>query len=127
MLNKALEFVIGDISGKKEYRQLEKRINQLPKEYNVAFKKIRKYMYTVSAPNGDMEVFNDLTIFVNMLELFEEAVAEGKRVNEVIGNDADQFADNLMLANSKNPETTRTKLNAEIQAYFQKEEKNHVK
>lgn len=127
MFNKAIEFVIGDLEGKKAYRQLEKRVNQLPKAYRLAFKKIRQYMYTVSAPNGDQEIFNDLTIFENMLELFEVGVAEGKQVSEIIGQDADQFADNLMIAHSQNSETVRTKLNAEIHAYFHKEAKEDVK
>lgn len=123
MLDSIIKLVIGDLEAKKEYKRLMKRVDALPEEYRHAFKRIRNYMYNVGAPNGDMTIFTDLTVFISLLDLFEASAAEGKAILDVIGNDADKFADELMLASSGNSETLGEKLNREIKEHFNKEGK----
>ncbi len=123
MLDSIIKLVVGDLEDKREYKQLMKRVDALPEEYRYAFKKIRTYMYSVGAPNGDMTIFTDLTMLINLVDLFEASAAEGKRVLDVIGKDVGQFADALMNATAGSSETPGDKLNREIKEKFGKEEK----
>lgn len=120
MLKRFMDLVIGDIDGKKQYRNMVKRVHLLPREYSSAFKKIQKYMYTTGAPNGDAAVFSDLSIFIGMAELFEDSAAAGKTVADIVGNDVSKFADEFMLAYSTaTTETIGAKLNREIMEHFE--------
>ncbi len=123
MLDSVIKLIIGDLGEKKEYKNLVKRVDALPKEYRLAFKKIQNYMYTVGSPHGDLVMFTDLTMFTNLVELFEESAAEGKGVLEVIGSDVSKFVDEYMNAYSSDSETIRQKINREIKQHFGKEGK----
>lgn len=68
--------IIGDLDEKSEYKQMIKRVDKLPRDYNYAFKKIRKYMYTVGAPGDDMTIFTDMTMFTDLIDLFELRVSD---------------------------------------------------
>ena len=117
MSKSIIELVIGDLGEKREYRQFMKRVDALPKDYRFAFKKIQHYLYNFSA------LGSDLTVFTDLLELFESSSAEGRPILEVIGDDVAAFSDELLSASTKNVISAREKLNKEIQDYFLKEEK----
>ncbi|MDE6476078.1 MAG: DUF1048 domain-containing protein [Erysipelotrichaceae bacterium] len=121
MLDNFIKLVIGDLDEKREYKELMKRVDALPKEYSFAFKKIQKYMYTVGAPGGDMNIFTDMTMFQDLVELFEISVADGRKIVDVIGNDADKFSDEFMSAYRMDRGAMREKLNSEIMERFNKE------
>lgn len=123
MLDSIIKLVIGDLEEKREYKQFMKRVDALPEDYHYAFKKIRNYMYSVGAPNGDMTIFTDMTMFINLVDLFETSAAEGKSVLDVIGDDVGKFSDELMRASSSNFEAPNEKLNREIREEFNKEGK----
>lgn len=117
MFKSFIQLIVGDLEDKRIYRQFKKRVNALPKDYRFAFKKIQHYLYYVDISGCDMSLFTDL------VELFEDSAAHGKSVVEIVGNDVAAFCDELVLASSiKNP-TTREKLNKEILDYFNKEVK----
>lgn len=123
MFDRIIKLAIGDLEGKKEYRQMMKRVSALPDDYRLAFKKIQNYMYNTGAPNGDTTIFTDPLVFENLVELFEASAANGKKLYEVIGSDVSQFADDFMDAHSiDSPKTVRQKLNREIAEYFKKKE-----
>ncbi len=126
MLDGLIKLVIGDLEEKKEYRQMMKRVDSLPQEYGLAFKKIQHYMYSVGAPGGDMTIFTNLSVFTGLIELFETSAADGKKIPEVIGSDVSKFADDFMSAYITDAKTVRDKLNREIAEYFGKEGKSHV-
>lgn len=121
MLDNFIKLVIGDLDEKREYKELMKRVDALPKEYSFAFKKIQKYMYTVGAPGGDMNIFTDMTMFQDLVELFEISAADGRKIVDVIGNDADKFSDEFMSAYRMDRGAMREKLNSEIMERFNKE------
>lgn len=121
MLDNFIKLVIGDLDEKREYKELMKRVDALPKEYSFAFKKIQKYMYTVGAPGGDIRIFTDMTMFKDLVELFEISVADGRKIVDVIGNDADKFSDEFMSAYMIDRGAMREKLNSEIMERFNKE------
>jgi Uncharacterized protein conserved in bacteria len=99
---------------KRAYKQMMKRVNALPKDYQFTFRKIQHYMYCVGAPNGDMTIFTDLTMFTDLVDLFEASAAEGRQVLDVIGSDVGKFSDEYMRASATNTETLREKLNKEV-------------
>lgn len=121
MIDKFIKLIIGDLDEKREYKQMMKRVEALPKDYSFAFKKIQKYMYTVGAPGGNMTIFTDMTMFTDLVDLFEVSAADGRQVIDVIGSDVDKFCDEFMSAYITNSETLREKLNKEIMEKFNNE------
>jgi DNA-binding ferritin-like protein (Dps family) len=107
---------------KRAYKQMMKRVDALPKEYRFAFHKIQHYMFTVGPVGGDMKIFTDLTMFTNLVDLFEESAAEGRQVLVVIGSDVGKFCDEFMRAFVGNTETLREKLNKEVTEKLSRED-----
>lgn len=123
MLNSITKLIIGDLDEKKAYKQMMKRVDNLPRDYKIAFKGIQKYINTIGAPGGDMSIFKDLTLFIDLIELFETSAAEKREVIDVIGSDIDKFTDEFMKAYVNGAETRQEKLNREIMEKFNKEVK----
>ena len=73
MFNSIKKLIIGDLDDKHKYKQMMKRIDDLPKDYNFVFKQIQKYINTVGGVSGDITMFNNLNIFEDLLDLFEES------------------------------------------------------
>lgn len=121
MLDNFIKLIIGDLDEKREYKQMMKRVDELPKDYRFAFKKIQKYMYTVGAPDGNMTIFTDITMFTDLLDLFEVSAASGRKITDVIGSDVSKFSDEFMRAHIIDTETLKEKLNKEIMEKFNKE------
>jgi DNA-binding ferritin-like protein (Dps family) len=120
MLDSIIKLIIGDLEEKRAYKQLMKRVDALPKDYQLAFCKIQHYMYSVGASGVDMTIFTDLTMFADMVDLFEASAAEGKQVLDVIGSDVGNFSDEFMRASVPPTETQREKINKEIMDKFNK-------
>lgn len=123
MFDSIIKLIIGDLDDKRAYKQMMKRVDALPKDYNFAFRKIQNYIYTVGSINADMTIFENMTMFTDLIDLFESSATEGRQVIEVIGSDVDSFSDEFMSAYITNTETKREKLNKEIAEKFNKEEK----
>ena len=121
MIDNFIKLIIGDLNEKREYKQMMKRVDELPKDYNFAFKNIQKYMYSVGAPGGDITIFTDMTMFKDLVDLFEASAADGRQVIDVIGSDVSKFCDEFMSAYITNSETLGKKLNKEIMEKFNKE------
>lgn len=45
-----------------------------------------------------MTIFTDLTMFTDLVDLFEASAAEGREVLDVIGSDVGKFCDEFMRA-----------------------------
>ncbi|MEK5237485.1 DUF1048 domain-containing protein [Paenibacillus sp. FSL L8-0470] len=122
MLDSIIKLIIGDMEEKRAYKQMMKRVDALPKDYRFAFRKIQHYMFSVGPlGGGDMTIFTDLTMFKDLVDLFEASAAEGRQVLDVIGSDVGKFSDEFMRASVTNTETMREKLNKEIMEKFNKE------
>lgn len=92
IINKFLDTVIGMREEKKEYREFKKKMNALPKEYRIVLEQIEKYMWNFAADGSMMQVI--YTVY----EMFEEAIADGKDVLEVTGDDVVAFCEGIMQA-----------------------------
>ncbi len=121
MFDNFIKLVIGDLDKKREYKQLMKRVDELPQDYKYAFKKIQKYMYTVGSPNKDITIFTDMTMFTDLVELFETSAADKRQIIDVIGRDIDKFSDEFMSSYTNNSENLRDRLNRDIMEKFNKE------
>lgn len=102
-----LNKIIGDLGEKKEWKQTEARAKKLPKDFAVAYEEIKKYIWHTAGTET-------ITPFKNLVELFEEAAANGKSVLEVIGSDVATFADELVRDEKSYFKKKRNQLNDDI-------------
>lgn len=80
------------IQGKKEWRALLARVKALPKDYQIAYKEIQKYLFKI----GPVEITEGTGLLSGIIDLFEEGATLGKGVLEVIGSDVAAFCDDLI-------------------------------
>lgn len=69
---------------KREWKALQQRAKALPADYYVVYKEMQKYLFKVGGAD-----------FESLVELFEQAVADGRDVLEVTGEDVAAFCDEL--------------------------------
>lgn len=80
------------IEGKKEWRAHVERVKALPKDYQIVYKEIQKYLFKV----GPVELTDGIGLLSGIIDLFEEGAALGKGVLEVTGSDVADFCDDLI-------------------------------
>lgn len=99
-----IDTLIGDLNEKRKYRANEERAKALPTEYTEAYKNIRNYLWNTSGV---------LTIdpLVNLVDMLEEAAANGRAVVDITGPDVAAFADDLVKGESSWKDQQREKLN----------------
>ena len=95
---------------KKEYRQMKKRVDQLPRDYRFVYNHIQKYMWKFTAG----AVYDMLKIQYELVELFEEGAADDKPVLDVTGEDVASFCDELLRHARTYTEEWHDKLNRDI-------------
>jgi DNA-binding ferritin-like protein (Dps family) len=79
------------IEGKKQWRAHMARVKALPPDYQIVYKEIQRYLFKV----GPIDLA-DGRLLSGIVDFFEEGVAAGKGVLELIGNDVAAFADDLV-------------------------------
>ena len=79
------------IEGKRQLRAHMARVRALPPDYQIVYKEIQRYLFKV----GPVDVF-DGRLLSGIVDFFEEGVAAGKGVLELIGNDVAAFCDDLV-------------------------------
>ena len=79
------------IEGKKQWRAHMARVKALPPDYQIVYKEIQRYLFKV----GPIDL-PDGTLLSGIVDFFEEGVAAGKGVLELIGNDVAAFCDDLV-------------------------------
>ncbi|KAB3525900.1 DUF1048 domain-containing protein [Alkaliphilus serpentinus] len=80
------------IEGKKEWRAHVARVKALPKDYQIVYNELQKYLYKV----GPVELSNGIGLLSGIIDLFEEGAAFGKGVLQVTGSDVAAFCDDLI-------------------------------
>ena len=80
------------IEGKKEWRAHMARVKALPKEYQIVYEEIQKYLYKV----GPLELTQGIDLLSGIVELFEDGASRGKNVLEVTGSNVADFCDDLI-------------------------------
>ncbi|GAA5056698.1 DNA-binding ferritin-like protein (Dps family) [Thermocatellispora tengchongensis] len=79
------------IEGKKQWRAHMARVKALPPDYQIVYKEMQKYLFKV----GPIDLL-DGSLLPGIVDFFEEGVATGKGVLELIGNDVAAFCDGLI-------------------------------
>ncbi|MEU9602340.1 DUF1048 domain-containing protein [Streptomyces sp. NPDC048109] len=79
------------IEGKKQWRAHMARVKALPPDYQIVYKEMQKYLFKVGPVS-----LSDGTLLPGIVDFFEEGVAEGKGVLELIGTDVAAFCDDLI-------------------------------
>ncbi|QCD53568.1 DUF1048 domain-containing protein [Streptomyces hawaiiensis] len=79
------------IEGKKQWRAHVARVKALPPDYQIVYKEMQKYLFKVGPVS-----LSDGPLLPGILDFFEEGVAEGKGVLELIGTDVAAFCDDLI-------------------------------
>ena len=85
------------IEGKKQWRAHVARVKALPPDYQIVYKEMQKYLFKV----GPVDL-TDGGLLPGIIDFFEEGVAAGKGVLELIGNDVAAFCDDL-IEDSRTP------------------------
>lgn len=80
------------IAEKRLWNAHTKRVKQLPKDYQIVYKEITKYLYAI----GVDELNSGFDIFLELTELFESGVHANKSVLEITGEDVGSFCDDLI-------------------------------
>ncbi|MBO7744333.1 DUF1048 domain-containing protein [Paenibacillus sp. MWE-103] len=80
------------IQGKKEWRAHVARVKALPKDYQIVYRELQKYLFKV----GPVELTAGTGLLSGIVDLFEEGAASGKGVLEVTGRDVAAFCDELI-------------------------------
>ncbi|MER0484122.1 DUF1048 domain-containing protein [Streptomyces sp. Edi2] len=79
------------IEGKKRWRAHRARLKALPPDYQIVYKEMERYYFKI----GPIDL-PDWTLLSGIVDFFEEGVAAGKGVLELIGNDVAAFCDDLV-------------------------------
>ncbi|KJK34230.1 hypothetical protein UK15_36920 [Streptomyces variegatus] len=81
----------GIIEGKKQWRAHVARVKALPPDYQIVYKEMQKYLFKVGPVS-----LSDGPLLPGIVDFFEEGVATGKGVLELIGTDVAAFCDDLI-------------------------------
>lgn len=79
------------IEGKRQWRAHVARVKALPRDYQIVYGEMQRYFFKV----GPVELAEG-TLLPGIVDFFEEGVADGKGVLELIGEDVAAFADDLV-------------------------------
>ncbi|WP_326826260.1 DUF1048 domain-containing protein [Streptosporangium sp. NBC_01756] len=79
------------IEGKKQWRAHTARVKALPPDYQIVYKEIQRYLFKV----GPIDLLGG-SLLSGIVDFFEEGVAAGKGVLELIGSDVAAFCDDLV-------------------------------
>ncbi|WP_458246900.1 DUF1048 domain-containing protein [Streptomyces sp. MAI_2237] len=79
------------IEGKKQWRAHVARVKALPPDYQIVYKEMQKYLFKVGPVS-----LSDGPLLPEIVDFFEEGVAEGKGAVELIGTDVAAFCDDLI-------------------------------
>jgi DNA-binding ferritin-like protein (Dps family) len=80
------------IKGKKERRAHMARVKSLPRDYQIVYHEIQKYVFKA----GPVEPKNGMSLLSGVVDLFEEGAALGKDIRQVTGRDVAAFCDELI-------------------------------
>ncbi|MFI6269376.1 DUF1048 domain-containing protein [Micromonospora zamorensis] len=79
------------IEGKKQWRAHVARVKALPPDYQIVYKEMQRYLFKV----GPVDL-PDGPLLPGIVDFFEEGVAAGKGVTQLIGTDVAAFCDDLI-------------------------------
>lgn len=92
------------IEQKRRYRQYKSRTKQLPANYRTAIDALERYlMYFGAITKGDTLA----SMLEDLVDLFEQAAADGTPIREIVGEDPVEFVEALVQNYEKGGYVTR--------------------
>ena len=104
------------IEGKREWRAHVARVKALPKDYQIVYKEIEKYLFKV----GPVELTEGIGLLSGIVDLFEEGATLGKDVLEVTGRDVAAFCDDLIKDSKTYADIYQESANQEVNKAMKK-------
>jgi DNA-binding ferritin-like protein (Dps family) len=104
------------IEGKREWRAHVARVKALPKDYQIVYKEIEKYLFKV----GPVELTEGIDLLSGIVDLFEEGATLGKDVLQVTGRDVAAFCDDLIKDSKTYADIYQESANQEVNKAIKK-------
>lgn len=104
------------IEDKRAWRAHMARVKELPKEYQIVYKEIQKYLFKV----GPVELTEGIELLTGIIDLFEEGAALGKGVLEVTGSNVAAFCDDLIKDSKTYMDIYEESVNEEVNKAMKK-------
>ncbi|MER6393628.1 DUF1048 domain-containing protein [Streptomyces sp. NPDC059382] len=82
-------FISKVIGPKKRWRAYKARVKELPANHRAAVEAIERYMMHFVPTDGD----SNASMFEDLADLFEQAVANGTPIREIVGEDPVEFVE----------------------------------
>ncbi|MFJ3520645.1 DUF1048 domain-containing protein [Streptomyces sp. NPDC090131] len=82
-------FISKVIGPKKRWRAYKARVKELPENHRTAVEAIERYLMHFVPTDGD----SNASMFEDLADLFEQAVADGRAIREIVGEDPVEFVD----------------------------------
>jgi len=89
MTAKWIEKLTGPLEQKKRYRQTKARAEQLQPPYRTAVDAVQRYLMYAGGGDGSGLV----TMYEDLVDLFEQSAASGTPVRDVVGEDPVEFVE----------------------------------
>ncbi len=89
MAVKWIEKLTGPLEDKKRYRQTKARAEQLPASYRTAVDAVQRYLMYAGGGDGAGTV----RMYDDLVDLFEQAAANGTPVRAIVGEDPVEFVE----------------------------------
>ena len=80
------------IQQKKQWRAHMRRVEKLPREYQIVYHEMQKYIFLI----GTVEYEDTIQVLSGIVDLFAEGAAAGKDVLDVTGRDVAALCDELV-------------------------------
>ncbi len=87
-----LELVTGPLEEKKRWRQYKARVKELPDNYRTAVEALERYLMHFGPADGA----GAMTMYEDLIELFERSAADGTPIRDIFGNDPVEFVEAFM-------------------------------
>lgn len=102
------------IKRKREYKEQMQRVNALPEDYRYVFNQIQRHMWQFASGSG----YDMMEVHYDLIDLFEEGVANGKNVLDITGEDVAGFVDELLKNTKTYTQDWKNELNKKINKKF---------
>jgi DNA-binding ferritin-like protein (Dps family) len=89
-----IEKVVGDLGDKRRWRQYKARVKALPANYRTTVAALEGYLtYFGMITKGDVPMDVLMSTLGDLVDLFEQAAADGTPIRAVVGDDPVEFAE----------------------------------
>jgi DNA-binding ferritin-like protein (Dps family) len=88
MMRNPIEYVVGDLEAKKQWREYKTRVKALPNEYQQTYKGLERYAMIFGPVDHSDSM---LRMLDDLIDLLERAAADEQPIRDVVGEDPTDF------------------------------------